>query len=57
VVFLNFETYVDAGRSPRAKGRGGTRRVPCTERTAAFDAKYRHGLPERIDGGDSAADG
>jgi hypothetical protein len=57
VLFLNFETYVDAGRTPRAKGQGGTRRVLCTERTAAFDAKNRHGLPERIECGDTAADG
>jgi hypothetical protein len=56
VLFLNFDTYVDADRSQRAKGKGGTRRVLHTERTAAFDAKNRHGLPERIDCGDSAAE-
>jgi hypothetical protein len=56
VLFLNFETYVDGDRSQRAKGKGGTRRVLHTERTAAFDAKNRHGLPERIDCGDSAAE-
>jgi hypothetical protein len=56
VLFLNLDTYVDAGRSQRAKGKGGTRRVLHTERTAAFDAKNRHGLPERIDCGDNAAE-
>jgi hypothetical protein len=56
VLFLNFETHVDAGRSPRPKGKGGTRRVLYTARTAAFDAKNRHGLPEQIDGGNSAAE-
>jgi hypothetical protein len=56
VLFLNFETFVENGRTQRAKGKGGTRRVLYTERTAAFDAKNRHGLPERIDGGDSAAE-
>jgi hypothetical protein len=56
VLFLNFETHVDAGRSPRPKGKGGTRRVLYTARTAAYDAKNRHGLPERIDCGDSAAE-
>jgi hypothetical protein len=56
VLFLNFESHVDAGRSPRPKGQGGTRRVLHTERTAAYDAKNRHGLPARIDGGESAAE-
>jgi hypothetical protein len=56
VLFLNFETYVEAGRSPRPKGKGGSRRVLHTERTAAFDAKNRHGLPPRIDCGESAAE-
>jgi hypothetical protein len=56
VLFLNFDTYVEGDRSQRPKGKGGTRRVLHTERTAAFDAKNRHGLPERIDCGDSAAE-
>jgi hypothetical protein len=56
VLFLNFETFVDAARSPRPKAVGGTRRVLYTERTAAFDAKNRHGLPGRIDGGAGAAE-
>ena len=56
VLFLNFDTYVDAGKAQRAKGKGGSGRVLHTERTAAFDAKNRHGLPDRIDGGDGAAE-
>ena len=56
VLFLNFDTHVDAGKSPRPKGLGGTRRVLHTERTAAFDAKNRHGLPPRIDCGSGAAE-
>jgi hypothetical protein len=56
VLFLNFEAYVDAAKSPRPKGVGGTRRVLHTERAAAFDAKNRHGLPPRIDGGAGAAE-
>jgi hypothetical protein len=55
VLFLNYETFVDVGKSPKAKGKGGTRRVLHTERTAAFDAKNRHGLPARIDCGDGPA--
>jgi AAA domain len=54
--FLNFETHVDAGKAAKPKGKGGTRRVLHTERTAAFDAKNRHGLPARIDCGESAAE-
>jgi hypothetical protein len=56
VLFLNFETVVDAGKAPRAKGLGGTRRVLHAERAAAFDAKNRHGLPPRIDGGAGASE-
>jgi AAA domain len=56
VLFLNFDTHVDAGKAAKPKGKGGTRRVLHTERTAAFDAKNRHGLPARIDCGESAAE-
>jgi hypothetical protein len=55
VLFLNFETYVDSGKT-KPKGVGGTRRVLHTERTAAFDAKNRHGLPPRIECGSSAVE-
>jgi hypothetical protein len=40
----------------KAKASGGEHRVLYTERRAAFDAKNRHGLPPRIDCGNSAAD-
>jgi AAA domain len=57
VIFLNFETYVDSDRPElKGKGKGGSRRKLYTQRTAAFDAKNRHGLPAEIDGGRSAAE-
>lgn len=57
VLFLNFETFVDSDRSElKGKGKGGSRRKLYTQRTAAFDAKNRHGLPAEIDGGRSAAE-
>ena len=57
VMFLNFETYVDSDRPElKGKGKGGSRRKLYTQRTAAFDAKNRHGLPAEIDGGRSAAE-
>jgi hypothetical protein len=58
VLFLNFTVHVDAGKNQgKAKGKGGTRRTFYTQRTATYDAKNRHGLPEQIDAGDSAAEG
>ena len=57
VLFLNFETHVDAGRRRgKRQGTGGSRRKLYTEHTAAFDAKNRHGLPAEIDGGQGAAE-
>jgi hypothetical protein len=57
VLFLNFETYVDADRPElKGKAKGGSRRKLHTQRTAAFDAKNRHGLPAEIDGSRSAAE-
>ena len=57
VIFLNYETFVDSDRAElRGKGKGGSRRKLYTQRTAAFDAKNRHGLPAEIDGGRSAAE-
>lgn len=49
VMFGNFETFIDK-ESPkgRAKGKGGQDRFLYTERSAAFDAKNRHGLPGQI---------
>jgi hypothetical protein len=45
ICFLNFHDEVEDG-----KGKGGRRRVYYFERDAAFDAKNRHGLPERMIG-------
>lgn len=47
VLFGNYYTAID-DKGVRAKGKGGTQRVIYTERTAAFDAKNRHGLPPDI---------
>lgn len=49
VLFGNYYTVVDKDR----KAKGGVQRILYTQRTAAFDAKNRHGLPEEIDGGDN----
>jgi hypothetical protein len=57
ILFINFVAHVDARRpDTRGKAVGGTRRVLFTTRTAAFDAKNRHGLPDQIDGGSSASE-
>lgn len=55
VLFANYFTVVDESGS-RAKGKGGTERILYTQRSAAWDAKNRHGLPEEIDMGDSGAE-
>ncbi|MGI9507627.1 MAG: ATP-binding protein [Geminicoccaceae bacterium] len=52
VVFANFETFL----SEDGKGVGGTKRILHTERTAAWDAKNRHGLAAEIDMGNSGND-
>jgi hypothetical protein len=57
VLFSNFAVHVDARKADSTgKARGGSRRVLYTTRTAAYDAKNRHGLPEQIDAGRSAAE-
>jgi len=56
VLFGNYVTTVltdKQGRNPKAQG--GTRRVLYTQRTATWDAKNRHGLPEQLECGDSPA--
>ena len=54
VLFAHFETFVNKeSRAERAKGKGGTSRVVYTERSAAWDAKNRYGLPTEIPMGDS----
>jgi hypothetical protein len=47
VLFANYETHVLKDGS-RSKGFGGGSRVMHTERRAAWDAKNRFGLPERL---------
>ena len=47
VLFANYETLVDTSGS-RNKGIRGTARFLHTERTAAYDAKNRFGLPARF---------
>lgn len=57
VLFANFVAHIEGKTSDgKGKAKGGHRRVLYTTRTAAFDAKNRHGLPEQIDGGRSAAE-
>jgi hypothetical protein len=55
VLFLNHyvEVVTDKGNAKKGKGKGGQQRVLYTERTAAYDAKNRFGLPPEINLGDS----
>jgi len=61
-LFGNFETSVDktnpskTDAQTKGKAVGGQHRVLLTTHHAAYDAKNRHGLPEEIDCGDSAAE-
>lgn len=48
VLFINFETFT-VEEDGKSKGRGGSQRIMYCERTAAYDAKNRHGLPAEID--------
>lgn len=49
VLFANFETFAKKDRGAmKAKGIGGEARVLYTQRTAAYDAKNRLGLPAEI---------
>jgi hypothetical protein len=60
VLFANYYTVVDeqaTSTKNKGKGKGGTERIIYTQRTAAWDAKNRHGLPEEISMGESAAEG
>lgn len=46
LLFANYETTTVKGNDGRIKGDGGKRRVLISERSAAWDAKNRYGLPE-----------
>lgn len=49
VLFANYETYaVKTENSNKAKGQGG-KRVMYTTHRACWDAKNRHGLPDKLD--------
>jgi hypothetical protein len=49
VLFANFETFAKKDRGAmKAKGVGGDDRILYTQRTAAYDAKNRLGLPDHI---------
>ena len=57
VLFGNFITEVVKEKGTnRAKGKGGSDRILYTTRSAAYDAKNRHGLPDEIECGNSAAE-
>ena len=49
ILFGNFETFAKKEKGAlRAKGVGGNNRIMYTQRTAAWDAKNRSGLPTEI---------
>ena len=48
VLFCNYHTKLIEGEDGRTKGRGGKERLMYAQRTAAFDAKNRFGLPESM---------
>lgn len=48
LLFANFETVIVKGNDGRVKGEGGKRRLLYAERSAAWDAKNRYGLPETL---------
>ena len=48
LLFVNFDTLTTQGTDGRTKAVGGRKRIVHTERSAAFDAKNRYGLPEKL---------
>jgi hypothetical protein len=48
ILFTNYKTRLVEGADGRKKGRGGKERVMYAERTAAWDAKNRFGLPAEM---------
>jgi len=53
VLFANFYTLISGDSKGKGKARGGTERMLFAERTAAYDAKNRHGLPAELSMGTS----
>jgi len=48
LLFCNYDTTTTQGTDGRTKALGGKRRVIHTERAAAWDAKNRYGLAEKV---------
>ena len=48
ILFANYKTRIVEGGDGRKKGRGGKERIMYAERTAAWDAKNRFGLPAEM---------
>ena len=48
LLFVNFEVTVETDRGGKGHARGGSRRVLHCEHAAAWDAKNRYGLPDRM---------
>ena len=48
ILFANYVTKVAESESGRKRGVGGRERILCTTHAAAYDAKNRHGLDERL---------
>jgi hypothetical protein len=48
VYFANYETFAVADKSKRIRGVSSGARLLYTQRTAAYDAKDRYGLPEQL---------
>ena len=55
ILFANYFTVVE-DKDGRTKGYGGRQRMLYTERTASWDAKNRHGLPEQISMGSNGVE-
>lgn len=49
LLFANYETQIVKGNDGKLKGDGGKRRLIHCERSAAWDAKNRYGLPETVE--------
>lgn len=48
ILFANYKTRLVEGEDGRTRAKGGKERVLYTERTAAWDAKNRYGLPPEL---------
>lgn len=48
ILFANYRTKLVEGEDGRTRAKGGKERVLHTERTAAWDAKNRYGLPSEL---------